>query len=67
LGRNAMPFPHRVTHPLCDKNPLGFYNQAKRSGIADEDIPVEYRPAPGVGTETRILNMFTNYVDNRAA
>lgn len=40
----AMTFPHKATHPLCDRHPLGYYNQAKRAGIADEDIPSEFRP-----------------------
>ena len=44
LGRAAMPYPHRTTHPLCDQHPFGYYNQAKRAGIADEDIPESYRP-----------------------
>lgn len=43
--RTARPFPHKTTHPLCDHHPLGFYHQAKRAGIADEDIPEEFRPA----------------------
>jgi hypothetical protein len=41
----AMPFPHKTTHPLCDQHPLGYYNQAKRAGVPDEDIPEEFRPA----------------------
>jgi hypothetical protein len=45
LGRNAMPYPHRTTHPMCDQHPAGFYNQAKRAGIEDRDIPVEYWPS----------------------
>lgn len=35
-------FPHNKTHPMCDHHPKGFYNQAKRAGIEDYDIPVEY-------------------------
>lgn len=34
-------FPHRTTHPLCENNPNGLRNQAKRQGIADEDLPLE--------------------------
>lgn len=42
LGRNNEPFPHNKTHPECDRHPQGFYNQAKRRGVADEDIPLEH-------------------------
>lgn len=42
LGRDNEPFPHNTTHPMCDKHPRGFYNQAKHRGLADEDIPREY-------------------------
>lgn len=35
-------FPHRVTHPYCDKHPRGFYNQARQQGVAHEDIPAEH-------------------------
>lgn len=40
----AMPFPHKTTHSLCDHHPNGFYNQAKRRGVEDHDIPSEYWP-----------------------
>jgi hypothetical protein len=30
---------------MCDQHPAGFYNQAKRAGIEDRDIPVEYWPS----------------------
>jgi hypothetical protein len=43
-SNTAMPFPHRTTHPMCDQHPSGFYNQAKRQGVEDHDIPVEYWP-----------------------
>lgn len=59
LGRDAMPFPHRPTHPMCDQHPFGFYNQAKRAGIDDCDIPPSYRPHGGSGM-SNTLNMFTN-------
>lgn len=39
-------FPHQPSHPLCDLHPHGFYNQARARGVAHEDIPKEYRPAP---------------------
>lgn len=35
-------FPHRTTHPLCEQHPHGPYNQAKRRGISDADIPLEH-------------------------
>lgn len=35
-------YPHAAGSPLCDSNPRGFYNQAKRAGVHDDDIPVEY-------------------------
>lgn len=37
-------FPHRTTHPLCDQHPHGYYNQARATGVAHDDIPEEYRP-----------------------
>jgi hypothetical protein len=43
--KTAMPFPHKSTHPMCDCHPLGYYNQARRAGVDDQDIPAEYRPA----------------------
>lgn len=42
-GRSA---PHQTTHPLCDRHPQGFYNQAKLRGVADEDIPLEHLGKP---------------------
>lgn len=35
-------FPHRRSHPCCDNHPQGTYNQAKRAGLSDDDIPVEH-------------------------
>lgn len=35
-------FPHRTTHPLCEHHPHGPYNQAKKRGISDDDIPLEH-------------------------
>lgn len=43
-GRNNEPFPHNTTHPECDQHPSGFYNQAKRQGAADDDIPLDRMP-----------------------
>lgn len=35
-------YPHRVgKYKFCDHHPQGFYNQAKRRGVADDDIPLE--------------------------
>ena len=45
LGRDAMPYPHRTSHPMCDQHPRGFYNQAKRAGVSDADIPLEFLPS----------------------
>ncbi len=39
-------FPHNSTHPLCDNHPQGPYNQAKRRGVSDEDIPLEHIGRP---------------------
>ncbi len=37
------PHPHRKTSSkYCDFHPQGFYNQAKRQGVKDEDIPLEF-------------------------
>lgn len=47
--KTAMPYPHKKTHPMCDCHPLGYYNQAKARGVADEEIPAEYRPAQDDG------------------
>jgi len=35
-------FPHQKTHPMCEQHPQGIYNQAKRQGVSDEDIPLEH-------------------------
>lgn len=35
-------FPHKTTHPFCDKNPRGYYNQARQMGVDHDDIPVEF-------------------------
>lgn len=65
--KTAMPFPHRPTHPMCDQHPLGYYNQAKRAGIEDNDIPLEYRPASVLRQVSNDSFMFTNYLDILAA
>lgn len=40
-------YPHRVgKYKFCDHHPRGYYNQAKRQGVADDDIPVEYLGQP---------------------
>lgn len=39
IGRSG-PFPHRATHPFCDQHPRGEYNQLKRQGVRDEDMPM---------------------------
>lgn len=51
LGRDAMPYPHRITHPLCDQHPRGYYNQAKRAGVCDDDIPLEFMPCEAVTSD----------------
>lgn len=41
------PHPHqRGTSKFCDHHPQGFYNQAKRRGVPDDDIPLEYIGRP---------------------
>lgn len=36
-------FPHQKgSSKYCDFHPQGFYNQAKRQGVSDEDIPLEH-------------------------
>lgn len=35
-------FPHRTSHPCCEQHPQGIYNQAKRAGVKDEEIPIEH-------------------------
>jgi len=44
VSSSGYNFPHKTDHPLCDQHPEGYYNQAKRAGVEDEDIPVEYLP-----------------------
>ena len=40
-------YPHRVgLYKFCDHHPRGFYNQAKRLGVEDADIPVEHLGQP---------------------
>lgn len=40
-------YPHRVgKYKFCDHHPQGFYNQAKRRGLHDDEIPVEYLGQP---------------------
>lgn len=45
LGRDGAQFPHNTTHPECDQHQSGFYNQAKRRGVTDDDIPLAHMPA----------------------
>lgn len=40
-----MSYPHKANHPMCDRHPLVYYNQAKARGVEDHDIPSKYRPA----------------------
>ena len=36
-------YPHRKgKYKFCDFHPQGPYNQAKRQGLTDDDIPLEY-------------------------
>lgn len=36
-------YPHqKATSKFCDHHPQGFYNQAKRQGVSDDDIPLEH-------------------------
>lgn len=45
-------YPHRKgKHKMCDFHPMGFYNQAKRRGISDDDIPLEYLGRPMKDTD----------------
>ncbi len=44
LNKRGEHYPHETGHPYCDHHPNGFYNQAKRAGIEDDDIPLEYHP-----------------------
>lgn len=37
-------FPHQRTHPLCDENPLGPYNQARARGVTDDEMPLDALP-----------------------
>lgn len=40
-------YPHRVgKYKYCDHHPRGHYNQAKRQGVADADIPLEHLGEP---------------------
>ena len=41
IGRDG-PFPHKKNHPFCDHHPQGIYNQMKRAGIPDSEIPLEF-------------------------
>jgi hypothetical protein len=43
---NSGGFPHRVTHPLCEHHPKGLYNQLKRQGVADDDMPLDVVTLP---------------------
>ncbi len=46
LSAHGQHFPHNTTHPECDQHPRGFYNQAKRRGVDDADIPLEHLGEP---------------------
>lgn len=40
---SGYPHPHqKATSRFCDHHPQGAYNQAKRAGVDDEDIPLDY-------------------------
>lgn len=40
-------YPHRKgKYKFCDHHPQGFYHQAKRQGVPDDDIPLEHIGAP---------------------
>lgn len=40
-------YPHRKgLYKFCDFHPRGFYNQAKRMGVSDDDIPLEFLGQP---------------------
>lgn len=43
-------YPHRKgKYPCCDFHPNGAYNQAKRRGVEDKDIPFEEIPLDLLG------------------
>lgn len=39
-------YPHKITHPLCDKHPAGERNQALARGVRPDDLPVELMGEP---------------------
>lgn len=45
-------YPHRKgKYKFCDFHPQGFYNQAKRQGVSDDDIPLEFIGKPMKATD----------------
>jgi len=45
ISAKGQTFPHNTTHPMCNQHPQGHYNQAKRAGIEDDDIPLDVMPS----------------------
>lgn len=45
IGRDG-PIPHKTSHPFCDQHPRGIYNQLRREGVPEEEIPLEYLGTP---------------------
>lgn len=46
-------YPHRRgKYKYCEHHPEGPYNQAKRQGVADDDIPLAYMPAKPCTSDT---------------
>jgi hypothetical protein len=44
-------YPHRTTHPLCDKNPAGERNQALARGVKPDELPLELMGEPCTADE----------------
>lgn len=46
-------YPHRKgKYKYCDHHPQGFYNQAKRQGVADDELPLDLLGRPLKPSET---------------